>query len=105
MSRGWVIGTDAKRKAVAQDHAHLAINPGLGSVEGRALRGVDQYFLEYGVGTVTFQTLYETKYWKAQGNASGVRDAANEIYDQTLTQGQPIWARNIAGNRTITYVL
>ena len=38
MSRGWAIGTDAWRKAVAQDHAHLAINPGLGAAEARELR-------------------------------------------------------------------
>lgn len=38
MSRGWAIGTDAWRKAVARDHAHLAINPGLGAAEARALR-------------------------------------------------------------------
>ncbi len=38
MSRGWAIGTDAWRKAVASDHAHLALNPGLGATEARALR-------------------------------------------------------------------
>ena len=38
MSRGWAIGTDAWRKAVARDHSHLAINPGLGAPEARALR-------------------------------------------------------------------
>jgi hypothetical protein len=38
MSRGWAIGTQGWREAVARDHAHLAINPGLGAAEARALR-------------------------------------------------------------------
>jgi REP element-mobilizing transposase RayT len=38
MSRGWAIGTHGWRKAVAKDHAHLALNPGLASAEARALR-------------------------------------------------------------------
>lgn len=38
MSRGWAIGTDSWRKAVAKDHAHLAISPGLAATEARALR-------------------------------------------------------------------
>ncbi|MBC8009209.1 MAG: transposase [Burkholderiales bacterium] len=38
MSRGWAIGSDNWRKAVASDHAHLAIHPGLAAAEARALR-------------------------------------------------------------------
>ena len=38
ISRGWAIGTQGWRQAVAKDHAHLAINPGLGAAEARALR-------------------------------------------------------------------
>lgn len=38
MSRGWAIGSDSWRNAVAKDHAHLAINPGLAATEARALR-------------------------------------------------------------------
>lgn len=38
MSRGWAIGSDSWRKAVASDHAHLAIQPGLAAAEARALR-------------------------------------------------------------------
>jgi hypothetical protein len=38
MSRGWAIGTQGWRRAVAKDHAHLALNPGLGATEARALR-------------------------------------------------------------------
>ena len=38
MSSGWAIGTHAWRQAVARDHAHLALNPGLGASEARALR-------------------------------------------------------------------
>ena len=38
MSCGWAIGTQGWRQAVARDHAHLAINPGLGAKEARALR-------------------------------------------------------------------
>lgn len=38
MSRGWAIGTHGWRQAVARDHAHLAINPGLGANVARALR-------------------------------------------------------------------
>lgn len=38
MSRGWAIGTHGWKQAVARDHAHLALNPGLGAAEARALR-------------------------------------------------------------------
>jgi REP element-mobilizing transposase RayT len=38
MSRGWAIGTDAWKKAVAKDHAALAISPGLAAADVRALR-------------------------------------------------------------------
>lgn len=38
MSRGWAIGTHAWRKAVAKDHAELALAPGLGALEARAIR-------------------------------------------------------------------
>lgn len=38
MSRGWAIGTHAWRKAVAKDHSALALAPGLGAAEARALR-------------------------------------------------------------------
>ncbi len=38
MSRGWAIGTQGWRQAVARDHAHLATNPGLGAAEARSLR-------------------------------------------------------------------
>jgi len=38
MSRGWAIGTQGWRQAVARDHAHLALNPGLGAAVARALR-------------------------------------------------------------------
>ncbi|MBA4137322.1 MAG: transposase [Opitutus sp.] len=38
MSRGWSIGTHAWRRAVARDHSHLALQPGLGAEEARSLR-------------------------------------------------------------------
>jgi REP element-mobilizing transposase RayT len=38
MSRGWAIGTKAWRSAVAKDHAHLVINPGLAAAEAREVR-------------------------------------------------------------------
>jgi putative transposase len=38
MSRGWAIGTHGWRQAVAKDHAHLALNPGLAAAEALALR-------------------------------------------------------------------
>lgn len=37
-SRGWAIGTAGWRQAVARDHAHLALHPGLGADEARSLR-------------------------------------------------------------------
>jgi putative transposase len=38
MSRGWAIGTAGWRKALAKEHAHMALNPGLSAQEARALR-------------------------------------------------------------------
>ncbi len=38
MSRGWAIGTEAWRRAVAKDHSSLALTPGLSANEARALR-------------------------------------------------------------------
>lgn len=38
MSRGWAIGTAGWRKAVAKEHSHLALNPGLSADEAKALR-------------------------------------------------------------------
>jgi REP element-mobilizing transposase RayT len=37
-SSGWAIGTSGWRKAVAEDHANLALSPGLGAEETQALR-------------------------------------------------------------------
>lgn len=39
-SSGWAIGTEAWRRALAQEHAHLSVTPGLGAAEARALREV-----------------------------------------------------------------
>jgi hypothetical protein len=38
MSRGWAIGTSGWRRAVAKDHAALALTPGLAAAEAKALR-------------------------------------------------------------------
>lgn len=38
MSRGWAIGTDGWRKALAKDHQSLAMRPGLPAAELRAMR-------------------------------------------------------------------
>lgn len=38
MSRGWAIGTNAWREAVAKDHTALAFTPGLAAAEARVLR-------------------------------------------------------------------
>jgi REP element-mobilizing transposase RayT len=38
MSRGWAIGTEGWRRALAKDHAALAFTPGLAANEARALR-------------------------------------------------------------------
>lgn len=38
MSTGWAIGTEGWRKAVAKDHSHQALNPGLASAELSILR-------------------------------------------------------------------
>lgn len=37
LSKGWALGTSGWRKALAEDHAHLRLNPGLESQEIRAL--------------------------------------------------------------------
>jgi putative transposase len=38
MSRGWAIGTAGWRKALAKEHSHLALSPGLAASEARELR-------------------------------------------------------------------
>ena len=38
MSRGWAIGTNGWKDAVAKDYAHLALNPGLAAAEAREVR-------------------------------------------------------------------
>lgn len=38
MSRGWCIGTHAWRRALAREHSHLALSPGLAADEARSLR-------------------------------------------------------------------
>ena len=38
LSRGWAIGTNAWRKTIAKEHAHLALHPGLAKEEVRELR-------------------------------------------------------------------
>lgn len=38
MSRGWAIGTDGWRRAVATEQAHMAIDPGLAAADARELR-------------------------------------------------------------------
>ncbi len=54
MSRGWAIGTKGWKKALAKDHAHLAINPGLAAAEAREMR-------EAGWGTKLEQLLTTEK--------------------------------------------
>ncbi len=38
MSRGWAIGTAGWRKALAKEHSHLSLNPGLSANQARELR-------------------------------------------------------------------
>lgn len=60
----------------------------------------DQYFLEKGYSTVTSDELVgtnTTQYIKA------IAPAANETYPTGLTQGVPLTATGIAGQRTVTY--
>lgn len=38
LSRGWAIGTEGWRKALAKDFAHMALSPGLAAAEARSLR-------------------------------------------------------------------
>jgi type IV pilus assembly protein PilA len=60
----------------------------------------DQYFLEKGYSTVTSDELVgtnTTQYIKA------IAPAANESYPVGVTQGVPLTATGIAGQRTVTY--
>ncbi len=60
----------------------------------------DQYFLEKGYSTVTSDELVgtnTTQYIKA------IAPAANESYPTGVTQGVPLTATGIAGQRTVTY--
>jgi putative transposase len=38
LSKGWAIGTEAWRRTIAKDHAHLALNPGLDAKELNSLK-------------------------------------------------------------------
>ena len=60
----------------------------------------DQYFLEYGVNSVTSSALVgsgSSQYIKA------LQTVANETYPVNLTQGVELTASGVAGARTITY--
>ena len=60
----------------------------------------DQYFLEFGVSTVTFSDLVGTG---TQHYVKAVATVARETYPTQFTQGEAITASAVAGVRTVTY--
>jgi len=60
----------------------------------------DQYFLEFGVTTVSSSELVgtnSTQYIKV------ISTVARETYETNITQGSPVTALGVAGARTISY--
>lgn len=102
MSRGWAIGTEAWRKAVAKDHAALAINPGLEAEEARALReecwqaGLDRILMEERRTLEEAHVARKNADWKLALAARVRRESGAAIawLAQKLQLGKPETARN-----------
>ncbi len=81
-----------KVRASSQDKAVLNNLRQLGAA-------ADQYFLENGTSFAALSSLLgSSAYMKNIGTA------ANEIYPENYTQGQPIIVSGIAGARTLTFM-
>jgi REP element-mobilizing transposase RayT len=78
-SSGWAIGTQAWRRELAREHAHLALAPGLGAAEARELRegrwreALDQHLQRAGRSRDEALGAPKTAPWKLE-LAQGLRD-------------------------------
>jgi REP element-mobilizing transposase RayT len=102
MSRGWAIGTQGWRRAVARDHAEKALNPGLGAADARALREarwaerLEGLLNEAGQSLATAAQARKSAPWKVE-IAARVRQetgAAIVWLAETLSMGKPSAVRS-----------
>jgi len=82
-----------KVRASSQDKAVLNNLRQLGAA-------ADQYFLENGVSTVSSTSLVGTN---SSNYIKNIQTVAGETYPTTITQGEALYATQVAGSRTVTY--